>query len=311
MIHFLTGLLQCPVVLEKLAQALLWWDFYPILPDECESLTSVNFCFFPQIPSVIEWAAAAALFSLAVCWKSASHHNVPTSRLHCWGLMGSMVSPSNTVNNDIQPRVTDPPRSSLALSEANLLFLALCEAPRKRPFTLLSEMSWFMSFRRVVSKVQSGEGVKVLGDFFAFTCATKLMVKTFYRPSVQPQSADISLGAGLLSNHRFQLFLGFVPLRCAIRFYYTEVILTELCCSSTSSHGNIWLGCLLQVRRFKHVRRGGGPVTPPSCLGFPQKRPSKRTDLIVNSFIAPTLRRICSAAASLPTVMQYKQCFYD
>lgn len=167
------------------------------------------------------------------------------------------------------------------------------------------------TFRRVVSKVQSGEGVKVLGDFFAFTCATKLMVKTFYRPSVQPQSADISLGAGLLSNHRFQLFLGFVPLRCAIRFYYTEVILTELCCSSTSSHGNIWLGCLLQVRRFKHVRRGGGPVTPPSCLGFPQKRPSKRTDLIVNSFIAPTLRRICSAAASLPTVMQYKQCFYD
>lgn len=143
MIHLLTGLLQCPVVLEKLAQALLWWDFYPILPDECESLTSVNFCFFPQIPSVIEWAAAAALFSLAVCWKSASHHNVPTSRLHCWGLMGSMVSPSNTVNNDIQPRVTDPPRSSLALSEANLLFLALCEAPRKRPFTLLSEMSWW------------------------------------------------------------------------------------------------------------------------------------------------------------------------
>lgn len=67
MINLLTGLLQYPVFLEKLAQALLWWDFYPILPDECESLTSVNFCFFPQIPSVIEWAAAAALFSLAVC----------------------------------------------------------------------------------------------------------------------------------------------------------------------------------------------------------------------------------------------------
>lgn len=147
MIHLLTGLLQYPVVLEKLAQALLWWDFYPILPDECESLTSVNFCFFPQIPSVIEWAAAAALFSLAVCWKSASHHNVPTSRLHCWGLMGSMVSPSNTVNNDIQPHVTDPPRSSLALSEANLLFLALCEAPRKRPFTLLTPLSGVSSVR--------------------------------------------------------------------------------------------------------------------------------------------------------------------
>lgn len=44
-----------------------------------------------------------------------------------------------------------------------MLFLALCEA------TLHSSDS---SVRRVVSKVQSGEVVKVLGDFFAFTCAT-------------------------------------------------------------------------------------------------------------------------------------------
>lgn len=95
-------------------------------------------------------------------------------------------------------------------------------ASRKRPFTLLTPPSGVSSVRFRAARMWRFWEISLLLPVRQTDAENVLSAIS------PPQSAHISLGAGLLSNHRSQLFLGFVPLRCAIRFYYTEVILTEL-----------------------------------------------------------------------------------
>lgn len=127
-----------------------------------------TFAFFHRF---LRWLSGPLqqLYFPWLCAENQPHTTMfplPDSTVGAWWAVWSRLQTRWT----IQPRVTDPPRSSLALSEENVLFLALCEA------TLHSSDS---SVRRVVSKVQSGEVVKVLGDFFAFTCATNWWWKRF------------------------------------------------------------------------------------------------------------------------------------
>ena len=117
--------------MEKLVACIAQVWFWPILPHKLSSNLEGSGGVFYELWSsvlsidyqldssqVIDWAILAALFSFSetnwefpsfnymksastICWKTAPHHDVPTSKLHCWysvfGMMCGAISPPNMV----------------------------------------------------------------------------------------------------------------------------------------------------------------------------------------------------------------------